>query len=71
MDQIGFGTRVLDAQNFYKRFPQWSLMGKMVVDVTSAIDSVSTFEMVDSSRIYIAGYGLGAKVGLFTVSHPK
>ena len=30
-DQIGFGTRVLDARRFYERYPRWSLMGKMVL----------------------------------------
>jgi len=31
-DQIGFGARVLNARDFYRRYPKWSLMGKMVAD---------------------------------------
>ena len=27
-DQLGFGTRVLDARYFYDQYPKWSLMGK-------------------------------------------
>ena len=67
-DQIGFGTRVLDARNFYRRYPKWSLMGKMVADTSAAIDAVAALEMVDAARIYLAGYSLGAKVGLFTAA---
>ena len=38
-DQIGFGARVLDARDFYRRYPKWSLMGKMVADTRAAIDA--------------------------------
>lgn len=65
-DQIGFGTRVLDARDFYRRYPKWSLMGKMVSDTRAAIDAVAALDAVDSSRIYLLGYSLGAKVGLLT-----
>ena len=39
-DQIGFGERLLDGtpSQFYKRYPNWSLLGSMVHDVQSAID---------------------------------
>ena len=67
-DQIGFGSRVRSARYFYQRYPKWSLMGKMVLDTRSAIDAVSTLDAVDSSRIYVMGYSLGAKVGLLTAA---
>lgn len=67
-DQLGLGTRVLDARYFYDRYPKWSLMGKMVSDTREAVDAVSRLEMVDASRIYVAGYALGAKVGLLTAA---
>jgi pimeloyl-ACP methyl ester carboxylesterase len=67
-DQIGFGTRVLDTRKFYDRYPKWSLMGKMVADTTNAIDAVTALDVVDSSRIYLLGYALGAKVGLVTAA---
>jgi pimeloyl-ACP methyl ester carboxylesterase len=67
-DQIGFGTRVRDARYFYQRFPQWSLMGKMVLDTRAAIDAVAALDQIDASRIYLAGYSLGAKVGLLTAA---
>jgi pimeloyl-ACP methyl ester carboxylesterase len=67
-DQIGFGSRVLDAREFYSRYPKWSLMGKMVADTRAAIDSVAQLEFVDPERIYLMGYSLGAKVGLITAA---
>lgn len=70
-DQIGFGTRVLDAREFYRRYPRWSLMGKMVTDTRAAIDAVEALEAVDPMRIYLMGYSLGAKVGLMTAALDK
>jgi len=67
-DQIGFGARVRDAREFYARYPQWSLMGKMVADTRAAIDSLAMLDNIDSSRIYLLGYSLGAKVGLLTAA---
>jgi pimeloyl-ACP methyl ester carboxylesterase len=67
-DQIGFGTRVRDARFFCQRYPKWSLLGKMVTDTRAAVDAVAALEAVDSSRIYLVGYALGAKVGLVTAA---
>ena len=63
-DQIGFGTRVLDARLFYERYPKWSLMGKMVADTRGVVDSLAAHERIDASRIFLLGYSLGGKVGL-------
>jgi dienelactone hydrolase len=67
-DQIGFGTRVLDARNFYTRYPNWSLMGKMTVDTRAAIDALAALDQIDASRIHLLGYALGAKVGLLVAA---
>jgi len=67
-DQIGFGTRVRDAREFYRRYPKWSLMGKMVSDTRAAIDAASALETIDSKRILVLGYALGAKVGLIAAA---
>ena len=67
-DQIGFGTRSTQALNFYERYPQWSLMGKMVADTRAALDAVSALTIVDPNHIYVAGLGLGAQVGLLTAA---
>ncbi|HUS07404.1 MAG TPA: alpha/beta fold hydrolase, partial [Bryobacteraceae bacterium] len=67
-DQLGFGTRVLDARKFYERYPKWSLMGKMVADTRAAIGAVAALDVIDPERVYLLGYALGAKVGLMTAA---
>jgi dienelactone hydrolase len=67
-DQIGFGARLRESARFYERYPRWSLMGKMVADTRSAIAALAELEEIDASRIYVMGYALGAKVGLFTAA---
>ncbi|NIA13458.1 MAG: alpha/beta fold hydrolase [Nitrospiraceae bacterium] len=62
-DQIGCGRRVQEAETFYERYPQWSLMGKMVRDAQSALDAMVGLDSVDPDRIYVVGYGMGAMVG--------
>jgi len=63
-DQIGFGTRVRDARDFYSRYPKWSLMGKMVADTRAAVDALSSHSRIDASRIFLLGYALGGKIAL-------
>ena len=67
-DQIGFGTRVFEGKNFYKRYPNWSLMGKMVNDVIAAVEALSNLDIIDKDRIYCLGYSLGGTVGIYTAS---
>jgi pimeloyl-ACP methyl ester carboxylesterase len=67
-DQIGFGTRVLDARRFYEQYPTWSLMGKMVADTRAAVTALATLDGIDSSRIFLVGSGVGAKIGLLTAA---
>jgi dienelactone hydrolase len=63
-DQIGFGSRATQALRFYERYPHWSLLGKMVADVRSAVTSLSAMNSVDPSQIYLMGYGLGGKLAV-------
>jgi len=67
-DQIGFGTRVAEKENFYKRYPKWSLMGKMVDDVVASVDALSNIDIIDPERIYCLGYSMGATVGLYAAA---
>jgi dienelactone hydrolase len=67
-DQIGFGTRVEQAKDFYRRYPQWSLLGKMVADTRSAIAAMKEHPDIDPTRIYLVGYALGAQVALWTAA---
>lgn len=67
-DQIGFGTRVLDARPFYERYPRWSLMGKMVADTRAAVRTAGVLTNIDSRRIYLAGWALGTRVAMYTAA---
>ncbi|MBC8873477.1 MAG: alpha/beta fold hydrolase [Planctomycetes bacterium] len=68
LDQIGFGTRVAEGANFYKRHPNWSLMGRMVTDVQAAVDALSNFDVIDPERIYCLGYSMGGTVALYAAA---
>jgi cephalosporin-C deacetylase-like acetyl esterase len=65
-DQSGFGSRQVEAAAFYNRYPRWSQMGHMVDDTRAAIDALSRESQVDSSRIYLFGYSMGANIALHT-----
>jgi len=67
-DMLGFGNRIEEGTRFYKRFPHWSKMGKMVVDVKGAIDALTNLDFIDSTKIFVAGYSLGATVGLYAAA---
>jgi dienelactone hydrolase len=67
-DQIGFGSRLHQATHFYDRYPNWSLLGKMVSDTRAAVDALGALREIDDKRIYLAGYSLGGKVALFTAA---
>ncbi|HWA93318.1 MAG TPA: alpha/beta fold hydrolase [Terracidiphilus sp.] len=67
-DQNGFGSRLKETGPFYKRYPQWSHMGRLVEDVQSAIDMLQTQKRVDPSKIYLYGYSLGGMVAIYTAA---
>jgi cephalosporin-C deacetylase-like acetyl esterase len=67
-DIIGFGNRIEEGTRFYERYPNWSKMGKMVADVRGAVDAMSNLDFVDSSKILVAGYAMGATVGLYATA---
>jgi cephalosporin-C deacetylase-like acetyl esterase len=65
-DQSGFGSRQVEAADFYNKYPRWSQMGHMVEDTRAAIDALSKETQVDSNRIYLLGYSMGANIALHT-----
>ena len=67
-DMMGFGNRIEEGTRFYDRYPHWSKMGKMVIDVQGALDALTNFDFVDTTKIFVAGYALGATVGLYTAA---
>jgi len=67
-DQIGFGTRIEEGTNFYRRYPHWSKLGKMVADTRSAVDMLTNLDVIDPNRIYAGGYSLGGTVALYAAA---
>ncbi|UTF52485.1 alpha/beta hydrolase [Natronosalvus rutilus] len=67
-DQLGFGTRIEEGKHFYERHPNWSKMGKLVDDALAAVETLSGLECIDSDRIFVLGYALGATVGLYAAA---
>ncbi len=63
-DQIGHGSRIGEAEGFYRRHPRWSLMGKMVADARAALDMMEKQPYIDTGGMFIAGYGPGAMTAL-------
>lgn len=67
-DQIGYGSRIHEAHEFYRRYPRWSLMGKMVADARAAVDMVARLPGLDANRISLAGWSVGARVAMYTAA---
>ncbi|MFC2123210.1 alpha/beta fold hydrolase [Bacteroidota bacterium] len=67
-DMLGFGNRIEEGTRFYHRYPHWSKMGKMVTDVKGAFEALGNLDFIDSTNIYVAGYSLGATVGLYAAA---
>ena len=67
-DMLGFGNRIEEGIRFYDRYPHWSKMGKMVVDVKGAVEALTNLEFIDSTKIFVVGYSLGATVGLYAAA---
>ncbi len=57
-----------DAIPFYRKHPQWSLMGKMVWDLQRAIDYLETLDFVDKNRIGSIGHSHGGYTTLFAMA---
>jgi len=68
IDMYGFGTRIEEAANFYRRYPHWSKMGKMVRDVRSCIDAVEDIDYLDDSHVYLLGNTIGGSVSILTAA---
>lgn len=70
-DFMGFGNRIAEGRDFYQRYPHWSKMGKLVTDLQGAVDALSHLNFIDSAKIFVTGYSLGATVGLYAAALDK
>jgi len=74
-DAICFGERhdaasghYGDAIPFYTRHPRWSLLSKMVWDLSRALDYLETLDFIDSSRVGCIGHSHGGITTLFAMA---
>jgi len=58
-DPIGTAGRHVERRDFYREHPNWSLMGKMVLDARNAVDVLEKLPEVDTEKIYLVGYAMG------------
>ncbi|MEO9052721.1 MAG: alpha/beta fold hydrolase, partial [Ginsengibacter sp.] len=70
-DMMGFGNRKEEGTRFYQRNPHWSKMGKFVTDLRGAVDALENLNFIDSAKISVLGYSLGATVGLYGAALDK
>jgi pimeloyl-ACP methyl ester carboxylesterase len=71
IDMSGFGTRLEEGLYFYERFPQWSKMGKMIVDVKACTDALGTFDFIDNKHIFLLGNTIGGSVALMAAAQDE
>jgi len=72
-DQRGFGLRLLEGRDFYKTYPSWSRLGRMVHDVGAAVDflvdgegrSNGPMPKIRADRIYVLEYAIGGATALY------
>ena len=57
-----------DAIPFYRKHPNWSLLGKMVWDLGRVIDYLRTLDFVDGDRIGSIGHSHGGITTLFAMA---
>ena len=75
-DQCGFGDRLLEGASFYEEYPKWSKMGRMVFDVSCAVDFVhglrglasGELPLLNKEQIILLGYSLGGMVAMHTAA---
>jgi dienelactone hydrolase len=71
IDVISAGKRIYPGyeayytNEFYKEFPHWSAMGKMIHDHQKGVDYLCSLDIVDSQRIGCIGHSLGGYNSFF------
>jgi dienelactone hydrolase len=58
------GQKAYDTSEFYRRWPEWSAVGKSLWDLQRAVDFLITWDWIDANRIGIIGHSLGGHSSL-------
>lgn len=70
-ERVPAGYAPYDSQEFYKRHPQWSMVGKNLWDVMRSVDFLLTLHYVDPRRIGCIGHSLGGHTSLFAAAFDR
>ncbi len=71
LEPIGVGSRIKEIRNFYERYSDWSLMGKMIRDIGGFVDAIMREAGVKSNQIILLGLGDGADTALHAAAFDK
>lgn len=67
-ERIKPGRKPYDATDFYRQFPDWSIMGKDAWDNSRAVDYLQTLDCVDADRIGMIGHSYGGHSTIFAAA---
>lgn len=67
-ERIFPGKNSFDSGPFYEKYPNWSMVGKDIEDSMSAIDVLSTLDIVDKNKIGVIGHSHGGSNAIFSMA---
>ncbi|MDF1741050.1 MAG: acetylxylan esterase [Verrucomicrobiales bacterium] len=60
--------RVMDTRVFYKKHPEWSVIGKTIWDCSRGVDFLQSLDFVDYDQIGVTGLSLGGHMAIFVAA---
>jgi pimeloyl-ACP methyl ester carboxylesterase len=67
-ERVKPGERPNDSKDFYRRFPQWSIVGKDAWDNARVCDYLETLDFVDPHKIGMVGHSYGGHSTIFAAA---
>jgi dienelactone hydrolase len=67
-ERIPEGGRVCDTRWFYRKHPEWSMVGKAIWDIMRSVDYLQSLDFVDGRQIGCTGWSLGGHYTLFAAA---
>jgi len=67
-ERVQPGEKLMDTRPFYRRHPEWSMVGKNIWDIRRSVDFLQSLEFVDGSQIGCTGWSLGGHMTIFAAA---
>ncbi|MBL9203520.1 MAG: acetylxylan esterase [Opitutaceae bacterium] len=67
-ERIQPGDKIMDTRPFYRKHPDWSIVGKNTWDIMRSVDFLQTLDFVDGANIGSVGWSLGGHTVLFAAA---